>query len=249
MDQVSRPMQIALLAVVFFAAVWFVALRPKPPGGGAPVPAAAPAASAGAADPTGGATAPGVKGLTGAIAKAHGAVNLSEQSAHSLAQQSAQVSGDTPTSSTPAATPAPAKPATGAPTATRAKPGHRRAGARHRGHRAHHRGVPGPRRATAALADHKVLAVLFFNPRAADDRAVRRAFLRQRTHKGKVVLIAVPLAQLASYTAVTRKVPVTGSPTVVVIDRRGTPDSLVGFLDPVEIANHIDDALAGLKKS
>lgn len=40
-DQVSPPMRIALLAVLAFAGLWFVALRPKPPQAAAPAPAPA----------------------------------------------------------------------------------------------------------------------------------------------------------------------------------------------------------------
>lgn len=57
MSQISRPMQIALAAVLVFAGVWFVALRPKP-AADAPAP-----------------NAPGVAGLKRAIGKAHGAVD------------------------------------------------------------------------------------------------------------------------------------------------------------------------------
>ncbi|HMJ04101.1 MAG TPA: hypothetical protein VK506_14260 [Conexibacter sp.] len=68
MDQVSRPMQIALVATALFAMVWFVALRPKPSdGGGAPAPT--PAAQSQDAP-----AAPGTDGLTGAVDQAERAV-------------------------------------------------------------------------------------------------------------------------------------------------------------------------------
>jgi hypothetical protein len=53
MDQVSRPMLIALAATIVLAAVWLVALRPKAPAvadtPAAPVTAVAPAKAAAAA--------------------------------------------------------------------------------------------------------------------------------------------------------------------------------------------------------
>lgn len=64
MSQVSRPMQVALLATLLFAVVWFVALRPKSStDGGAPAPTAQEAPAA-----------PGTEGLTGAIDEAHDTV-------------------------------------------------------------------------------------------------------------------------------------------------------------------------------
>ena len=44
MSQVSRPMQIALLATLLLVVVWFVALRPKSPNGGATAATPAPSA-------------------------------------------------------------------------------------------------------------------------------------------------------------------------------------------------------------
>jgi hypothetical protein len=229
MDQVSRPMQIALVAVVLFGALYFVALKPKSSTGGSPASAAP--------------TAPGVTGLTNAIKKAHGAVTTSQTNANGLGTKSAQVSGDTTPTTTPSGSTTPAGTSAPAGTGTKPTPLNKSVPA------AKARPIPhaGPGRAAAALADHKVLAVLFYNPRAADDRAVRKSFLHQKTHKGKVVLVVAPVSKLATYKSVTAKVAVTGSPTIVVLDRSGHPQSFVGFLDPTELANHIDDALAGTK--
>jgi hypothetical protein len=77
MTQVSRPMQLLLLVTVLVAGVWFVALRPKASGGDAGT-APAPHASA-----------PGVRGLTTAIAKAHGAVATANGDAARAAGSSA----------------------------------------------------------------------------------------------------------------------------------------------------------------
>lgn len=48
----SRPLQVVLAAAVLFAALWFVALRPKPDSGLSSPPAASPAASPTASAPT-----------------------------------------------------------------------------------------------------------------------------------------------------------------------------------------------------
>jgi hypothetical protein len=124
MTQISRPFQIALVAVVLLAAVWFVALRghSSSSGSSAPAPAAsspstasssgaagsgsAAASSAASQSASGGGaaspgsttykgSAPGVDGLTRAIQKARGAVTESEQHNSALAQKSAQASSST----------------------------------------------------------------------------------------------------------------------------------------------------------
>src|ERR1700730_1527120 len=114
MTQISRPFQIALVAVGVLMAVWFLALR----GHSASSPSAASGGSAAAASPTPAqsqgapssiyhGSAPGVEGLTRAIAKAHGAVTTSQQNAKQLEEKSAQASGG---SSAPAASPAASSP-------------------------------------------------------------------------------------------------------------------------------------------
>src|SRR3954447_9852038 len=155
MGQISRPMQIVLAVTLLFAAAWFVVLRPKD---GAVSSTPAPSASSSS-------TAPGVKGLGRAVDKAKGAVATSEQQARKLGAASAAASG-TAASATPApsaasaAAPAPAAAST-ARTArtgpTTVVPGATTGGS----------AVARPNR---ALAHHKVLVMLFYNPRAADDR-------------------------------------------------------------------------------
>jgi hypothetical protein len=82
MDAISRPMQILLAVVLAFAALWFVALRPKSDSGSSKAP-----------------SAPGVQGLNNAVTGAKGAVAKSN-SASSAAEQAA---GGTAASSTPVA--------------------------------------------------------------------------------------------------------------------------------------------------
>lgn len=95
-----------------------------------------------------------------------------------------------------------------------------------------------------ALRRHHVVAILFFNPAAADDRAVKHELSTVPTHKGAVAKLAVPLNELASYTLVTSQVPVSSSPTLVLIDRADQATTIVGFADRFEIAQNVDDALA-----
>lgn len=107
------------------------------------------------------------------------------------------------------------------------------------------RSVPAPRlnAVERALAEHKVLAVLFYNPNAPDDLAVKRELAAIPTHSGRVLKLAVPLSELAGYTAITAQVQVSQSPTLVVVDRRGRASTIVGFADTFEIAQRIAGAL------
>jgi hypothetical protein len=113
MTKISRPFQIALVAVVLLAAVYLVALRKHSSSSESSSPAAvastatpssAPASASGssAASPSSGApgatstykgSAPGVGGLTRAIQKARGAVSESEQNAKALQQKATAASG------------------------------------------------------------------------------------------------------------------------------------------------------------
>jgi hypothetical protein len=97
---------------------------------------------------------------------------------------------------------------------------------------------------TRALRANKVLALLFYNQAAADDRAVKQELAGLPTHRSGVVKLAVPLTELAQYRVVTNQVPVSSSPTLVLIDRTQHATTIVGFADRFEIAQRVDDALA-----
>jgi hypothetical protein len=116
MAQISRPFQIALLAMVVLAGVWFFALQGHSSSGGssstasAPTPApSAPVVAkkvAGAPTPVYHGAAPGVEGLSRAIANAHKAVATSEQNEKQLAIKSAQASSPAATGGVTATSPA-----------------------------------------------------------------------------------------------------------------------------------------------
>jgi hypothetical protein len=96
-----------------------------------------------------------------------------------------------------------------------------------------------------ALAAHKVIAMLFYNPAGADDRAVASELATIPASKERVVKLAVPLSELARYSVVTTQVPVDVSPTLVLIDSRRHASTLVGYADRFEIAQRVTDALSG----
>jgi ABC-type phosphate/phosphonate transport system permease subunit len=94
-----------------------------------------------------------------------------------------------------------------------------------------------------ALTAGKVLALLFYNPPATDDRAVKRELASVPTHKGRVLKLALPLNDLARYSVVTDQVPVMVSPTLVLINRNHQASTIVGFADRFEISQRVADAL------
>ena len=59
-----------------------------------------------------------------------------------------------------------------------------------------------------------------------------------------LVKLAVPLSELTRYPVITNQVQVTESPTLVLIDGRRKADLLTGYLDQLELAQRVSDALA-----
>ena len=94
------------------------------------------------------------------------------------------------------------------------------------------------------LNHHKVLAILFFNPAAADDQAVKHELGEVPVRGGKVVKLAVPLSELTRYPVITNQVQVTESPTLVLIDGQRKADLLTGYLDQLELSQRVSDAVA-----
>jgi hypothetical protein len=96
----------------------------------------------------------------------------------------------------------------------------------------------------AALRHGQVLALLFYNPKGADDQADRQEIAAIPTHHGKVFRLAIPVQDLSSYSVITDQVPVTGTPTLVVIDSHHRATMLAGFADGLEIDQLVSAALA-----
>jgi hypothetical protein len=224
--EASRGLIALLAATVLMAALWFVMLKP----GGSNSP---------------GSTGQGTAGYQSAIAQAHQTVKNSVADA-------ARVAGADPSSpgTVTAASPSPATAAPTSPAATQAPVSHpakaTRAQARHRAVHSVAHGTPATRLSAVqtALRAHKAVAMLFYNPTAADDKAVKQELAAVPTHRGRVVKLAIPLGEIANYTAVTEQVPVNFSPTLVLIAPSGQADEIVGFSDQFEIAQRVDDALA-----
>jgi hypothetical protein len=222
----SKGLIALLAATVVVGALWFAMLKP----GGSNGP---------------GGTDQGTAGYQSAIAQAHQTVKNSVADAARVAGENpSSPSTVTGASSTPTTAAAASAPATQAPVSHPAKA--TRSAARHSAVHTLTRGTPATRLSTVqtALRKHKVLAMLFYNPAAADDQAVKQELATVPTHRGRVVKLTIPLGEIANYTAVTEQVPVNFSPTLVLIAPNGQADEIVGFSDQFEIAQRVDDALA-----
>jgi hypothetical protein len=102
-------------------------------------------------------------------------------------------------------------------------------------------GVPTP--IARALEKRKIVAILFENRKAADDRAVRAAFNKADRWNGRVHFARAPIARVARYSPITRGVDVNQSPTIVIVDRDRNATPLVGYVDTPSIDQAVVDAL------
>jgi hypothetical protein len=265
MANISRPFQVALAGVVVLAAVWLFALRghnnSSESTSSTPAASAA-AASSGSAPSSSSATAsttpaaeekaaaaktpvyhgaaPGVQGLSSAIAKAHGAVAASQANAHQLESKSAQAStaGGT-AASAPSAAAASAPAASAAATAA----GSKAAGTSSATHPASLLSAPARQRAVEkAIARGDVTLILFWDRRGADDLADAKAV---RLVSGGHSHVSVQLAsakEVADFGTITRGVQVYGTPTVLVVGKSGQATVLTGLTDRFALAQAIEEA-------
>lgn len=225
MSQISPPIRILLVGVLAFFAAWMLFLRP---GGEAAAPTSTPAVATDPAVAAGGEAAQTAPGQ--AVEAANDAAASADARAQDLTGEVAGQPSDTASAGT----------ATGTQLDQAAKPGKidRKALAK--------AGLPMP--VLRSIADHKVVVLLFQNPKAADDRAVARQLDRVVDYHGskiskRVMIQTASIKDIARYGQITRGVNVTQSPTLVVIDRKLRADALVGFVDHLTIDQVIRDAL------
>jgi hypothetical protein len=277
MAQLSRPYQILLGAVVVFGLIWAVALHGHASGGNEPVSrtprartatnssspsAAAEAKAAAAPTPIYHGAAPGVEGLTRAIAKAHGAVATSQRNAQQLQSKSSAASGEaqpSTNSSSTTLTPAEASTtvshrATIAPTLA-----HRAAGPV--GDRAAH--APGASTPTNShtsaklangrtveqiavereLAQGKTVMLLFWNPKSSVDQEVQAqtSALSGRS-KGMVRLYLANANQVGMFGTITEVVHIYETPTVLIVNKHGLVSTLTGLTDVFALEQAVHEA-------
>ncbi len=263
-------MRIALVAVLALAAVWFVALRPKP--------------DSAATTPTPAPTAPGVAGLTRSIDKARAATAAANASVTKVQSTAAATSNGTAGAAPAAATPSAAKSAAKSAAATSASA--------NTGGKA----APSPTTATAtpravvvtkpkpkavvvtrpkavvvkpaapkavviarpkpkvvavspaaplvaALAQHKVVVLMFGNS-SSDSHAVAAAVKRLPRRHGKVVIRIANINQVGRYSVFTTDTPVSQAPTVLVIGSSRKGRVIVGYTYTGELDQAVADVLA-----
>lgn len=276
MAQISRPFQRVVLVVALLAGVWMFALHGRSttvtepaaqPAASAPAPGTAasssstPSGAASGKTPAGAAagsyhgSAPGVAGLTSAIAKANGAVATSQQSARELSERSDQASSP----AVPAASSAPATPATPATPAHASTPAVpvatsapltasavRAPAPSHAGTHAAGKTIAAPPnqvRVERALGEGKVAVILFWNAKGTDDVAVRRELrLLGGVRHVPFAAFEAPAGAVASFGSITSGVQVYGTPTLVIIGKSGHAKVLSGLTDIFAINQAIQEA-------
>jgi hypothetical protein len=103
------------------------------------------------------------------------------------------------------------------------------------------KGLPVP--VQKALNRDKILVLGFFNPKSADDRAVRRSLGDVNRWGGEVVVRSAGVGTISRYGTIARGADVDQSPTVVVVDRNAKAETLVGFVDAPSIDQAVVDAM------
>ncbi len=283
MTQISRPFQIALLAMGLFAAVWFFVLQGhsnSTSGSGssaAPSTPAQPANATVSGSSVSGSTsggekaaapspvyhgaAPGVEGLTRAIAKAHEAVANSQRDAKQLEEKSAQASSASSSAGTGTAA------AGSTATATAAAPTVSKASTTAPPVTVHqvkvHVGVTRPATANkvassgapaksvprmqatveAELKQGKMVAILFWNPKSSVDETVQRELQAVAARRGEKLAVHDARAiQVGSFGSITRDVQVFQTPTILIVNRRGQTTPVIGLTDSFSIEQAIAEA-------
>ncbi|HEX8205152.1 MAG TPA: hypothetical protein VF587_03735 [Solirubrobacteraceae bacterium] len=103
------------------------------------------------------------------------------------------------------------------------------------------KGLPKP--VARAVEANKVLVLLFWNPKAADDRAVRAELRDIKSYGNRVVVHVADVARISRYAAIAQGVDVAQSPSVVVVDGKRRATLLTGYTDTASIDQAVADAL------
>lgn len=247
--------------------VWMIALRGHAPNPSEPAPAAsslapatatasatsaaAEAKAAAAPTPIYHGAAPGVEGLTRAIAKAHGAVASSQQNAQQLSRKSGEASSASQSSTSAPSSVAAAHGATGAAATQKAIEAtalarkaavrsHARAGATpktHRGRTAQQLAVE------HELAQGKTAMLVFWNPRSTVDRDVRAQAVALAAGSNGTVAVHTALAhQVGMFGRITEVVHVYQTPTILIVNRHGVVSTLTGLTDVFALRQAVREA-------
>jgi hypothetical protein len=223
MSQISPPIRILLVCALAFMAAWMLFLRPKDEAG---VPAAPTTQSSRPVD-AGGEKAGSLAGKV--VEKSNEATAAQDARAEELAGGAGLTAAEPTATAAPATGTTPAQPDAVDDPAKLTKKAAAAGGL--------------PIRVLRALGERKVVVLLFWSPKGAEDRVVRKALSRVDRHKGKVLAHAAHVKRIAAYGQITRGADVEQSPTVVVVDRNRKVETLVGYVDRRSIDQAVTDAL------
>jgi hypothetical protein len=267
MTQISRPLQIALAALVLFIAVWFVALRGHSGGESTSASSSSSAPSTASSSPSspsasqsapGGGTpaskggvyhgsAPGVEGLSRAIQKARGAVAQSQQNAKQ--QGSAQASSGAQKQSTQSTQ------GQSAQHSTQGRTSHSKSATQTAAQQRQSQQAQGSHTSKAAggvpamqavvegeLKRGEIVAVLFWNPKGAVDATVRRELRAAGSAQhGRLAVHVARANQVGSFGSFTHAVQVYSTPTILLINTKGKTSSLTGLTDAFSIGQAVKE--------
>jgi hypothetical protein len=212
-------MLIALVGTLAFAAIWFVVLRPSSSSG--PEATSAPAESAPSSDAVSGAAPASSATATPGV----GGVDASQSASPPATGQSA---ADASQANVGEAPPATGQPQTGSSSPDAAAE------------------VTVDPEAPAAeqavlqeLSSGNVVVMLFWDPKAADDRQARRAVRAATGGRKNVVVKVVPVKDVGLYESITGGVTIERSPTTLVMGPTMKAVTITGIVDELEIEQAI----------
>jgi hypothetical protein len=252
-SQFSRPYQIALGVVAVLGLVWVMALRSHGPNPSEPAPSAtvkAPAKTVAQANPGAPSqiyhgAAPGVEGLTRAIAKAHEAVTTSQQNAQQLEHKSSEASNEAQAQNSTVhvvakGTSSSAAQAAKAAALVRKAEAHRRVAARAK---VKSTLPPAQVAVEGELAQGKIAMLLFWDRKSSVDREVRaEANALVHGSKGTVTMHVARANQVSTFGSITEVVHVFQTPTILIVNRHGVVSTLTGLTDVFSLKQAVHEA-------
>jgi hypothetical protein len=192
--------------------------------------------------------APGVEGLTRAIAKAHGAVATSQQNAQQLQRKSGEASNEpraTATAGSTLATGAASrhKPAAGA------TPAHRTTSHATRGRAGSSAAASGHRAAQQVAVERElsrgktVMLVFGTSNSTVDVSVLAQAKALASLSKGAVTVHAARASQVGMFGSITEVAHVYQTPTILIVNRHGVVSTLTGLTDVFALQQAVREAV------
>jgi hypothetical protein len=191
--------------------------------------------------------APGVEGLTRAVAKAHGAVATSQQNAKHLQRKSAEASNEAQASGAAVHVAAKAAPSTAAQASRAAALVREAAARRHAAALVKAKSGLPPAQVVVELelARGKTVMLVFWDPKASVDREVQaQARALAVGSKGTVTMHGARANQVGTFGSITEVAHVYQTPTILIVNRRGVVSTLTGLTDVFALRQALREARA-----